>query len=443
MDQFRYIETTYADPEGVTPGPTATIGFSVTNKGFSLLGYLWKVDRFVELYSIRDKYRESWSRLCRSNRKLEEESLQAMGPSGVSHGMIRASTQIIFEVIELLQSESQTDIADAIWQSLSDINGGKSRCPESVSDFSEQLTVEKRKGMFWLERSQDGLFQQKWLIDRIMLQGGFWVGRLVRRSTDFEYSDRVSTEDDEKVTDSVNGLVDCAPQEQMLEEKLRSHGPESVKLSRVLSEAVSIARESAQHYPLDSIDRSSVSAILFYWNKRINEAPQKSENVPQHEMIKSFSDYQLYLSVMTRLLKKAGMELDDELLRVDDPSSRNVSVGTLLAMVAEGSTTATDPDGRGSPAYLRRQCALFDIEGDISGQVLVLTPFQKRLETIPRPEHRSMSVSWVVQPVSNVEGSGDKEETDFLRMRETFKTSGMVRGMWKLMVQPMNRYVLV
>ena len=432
MDQLRYIETSYADPEGATPGRTATIGFSVTNKGLSLLGFLWKVDRFVELSSIRDKYRESWSRLWRSNTKL---------------GRNRASTQIIFEVIELLHNESQMDIADAIWQSISNINWRKMRCPESVSDFPEQLTVEKRKGMFLLEPSQGGLFQQQWLIDRIMLQGGFWVGRLVRRSTDFEYSDGECTEDNENVTESVNDQVDCASQEQILEDKLCSPTQEHEKLSKLISEAASafhadhVAGEPAQRYTLKSTDRSS---IPLSWNKRINDALQKSDNVLKHLNIRSISDYQFMLSVTTKMFENAGMKLDDEEFRVDDPDDRYMSVGTYMAMAAEATMMAIDLDGRGSPESLRQQRALFDIEGDISGQVLVLTPFQKRLETIPRPENRSMSVSWVVQPVSHVDGSEDKEGgLNFFGVRETLQTSGMVRGMWKLMVQPMNRYNLV
>ena len=55
-----------------------------------------------------------------------------------------------------------------------------------------------------------------------------------------------------------------------------------------------------------------------------------------------------------------------------------------------------------------------------------------------------MSVSWVVQPVpDHVDGSEDEEKFGFMTKRETLKTAGMVRGMWKLMVQPTNRYVLV
>ena len=47
--------------------------------------------------------------------------------------------------------------------------------------------------------------------------------------------------------------------------------------------------------------------------------------------------------------------------------------------------------GRSSQATLRQQREVYDIDGDISGQVLVLTPFQKRLEELPRPDTRSKS----------------------------------------------------
>ena len=92
-------------------------------------------------------------------------------------------------------------------------------------------------------------------------------------------------------------------------------------------------------------------------------------------------------------------------------------------------------------ASFRQERAIFDIQGDTSGNVLILTPFQQYMEILPRPEARSMSSSWVVQPVSEAQESevGDKK----VYREETLKTAGMVRGMWKLMVQPIDRYNIV
>ena len=126
---------------------------------------MWKIDHFVELASIKHKYRESWARLWRPSTRLKEQSLEATEEPYRFHKVSRvhwlAVTQIIFEVIELLRAENQTSVADAIWHSVTNANWKKGRFLESVAEFPEQLTVEKRKDMFRLERSSDGSIEHK------------------------------------------------------------------------------------------------------------------------------------------------------------------------------------------------------------------------------------------------------------------------------------------
>ena len=127
------------------------------------------------------------------------------------------------------------------------------------------------------------------------------------------------------------------------------------------------------------------------------------------------------------------MESDSQ-EEVDDPISKsNISTEPLVEFAA----SLSNHYGRNSQSFLRQQRAVFDIEGDASGQVLILTPFQKHLETLPRPDTRSMSVSWVVRPLSHSCVTQDERDIEILR------SSGMVRGMWKFMVHPENWYNLV
>ena len=185
MKQLQHIRAKFVDPEGATFGRVAPVTIRVTNKGLSLPGFLWKIDQFVSLTPVKDKYAESWFRLWRPNTKLEQRSLQAMDAfHKTSRIQWLAITHILFEVKQLLREETQINVADAIWHSVANTNWRNGNCPESVTDFQEQLTVKKRRGMFRLEERSDGLFEQKWLIDRIMLQGGFWIGRLVRTSSE-------------------------------------------------------------------------------------------------------------------------------------------------------------------------------------------------------------------------------------------------------------------
>ena len=142
-----------------------------------------------------------------------------------------AITQIIFGIMELLRKKSRISIADAIWHSVGNADWRKGECLESIAEFPKQLTVEKRKGMFPLKDSQDGSFQHKWLVDRIMHRGGFWIGRLVRHSTDHDYSDAISTTYRENNIMSGNDQGECAPQDQQLEDKSNSSAQEHAKLN--------------------------------------------------------------------------------------------------------------------------------------------------------------------------------------------------------------------
>ena len=311
--------------------------------------------------------------------------------------------------------------------------------------------VEKRKGMFRLKRSQDGSFQHKWLINRIMLQGGFWVGRVVRRSTDHEYTDETSTDDAENDTVPRDDQADCAPQDGKLEDEIRYLTQEHAKLKIEESGAAlavkedNIARESAQRSCLESADRPMVPAVSLSGGERIIslEFFHKWYKDYGQCIVNSPLGYQMITSMIMKCTDNAIMTMDDSDEKVVDHIGRSMFHGTLPETLAESVIMANNIDGRNSPAYLRQQRGIFDIEGDTSGQVLVLTPFRKRLETIPRPESRNMSVSWVVEPVPQVDEHEDKGNVDFMKRRETLKTLGMVRGMWKLMVQPSNRYLLV
>ena len=384
MKQLQHIRARVVDPEGATFGRVTPVLFKVTNKGLSLRGFLWKIDEFVSLTPIKDKYAESWLRLWRPNTKLEQQSLQATAKPHAFHKTSRPHwlviTDILFDVIRLLREENRINVADAMWHSVTNTNWRNGSCLESVIDFPEQLTAEERRGMFRLEEASDGCFEQKWLIDRIMLQGGFWIGRLVRHSSHLDYIDWISATDGEKNTLSGSDHIGFVSQDQRPEENFSSP-------------------------------------------KNVSKATSRP----------NYSEYQTALSMMTKLIDQHMLMESDNQKEVDNPIIKNFSTEKLVEFAA----LINNMDGRNSESFLQKQRAVFDIEGDASGQVLTLTPFQKRLETLPRPVTRSMRLSWVVQPVPNhVEGFEDEGE-------ETLTTVGMVRGMWKLMVQPENEYVLV
>ena len=365
-----------------------------------------------------------------------------------------AITHILFEVILLLHKDDQISVADAIWHSVMNAHWRKGNCLESVSDFPEQLTIEKRKGMFRLDKFPNGSFEHKWLVDRIMLQGGFWVGRLVRLSTDheFSYSDTVLTGNTENHTTSVDDRVGCTAQDQRLEEKFDSpvqqHAELNIEIPRAASasQAYDVAIIPRHQSPSISADGSSVLAAPHspIEQARSPDSFRQLDRPYEQRFSRTHSNYQLMLSMLMQISNQVSITSDDIEEEVDHPTDSHFAFKTPpAAALIDFAALMYNMDSKNSQRTLQQQRAVFDIKGDTSGQVLVLTPFQKRLETLPRPITRSMSVSWVVQPVplsgrsEDMEGPGRPEEEEIL------KTSGMVRGMWKYMVHPENRYKLV
>ena len=352
---------TDADFRGATLGRASSLAFWVTNEGLSLFGSMWKVDQFVELLSIRDKYKESWSRLWRPNTRLKKQSLEATEKNHTFHTITRAhslaATQIIFEVMKLLQKEGQTEIADAIWHSVTNIEWRKGDCFDSVAKFPKQVTLQRRKGMFRLERShdEDGSFQQKWLIDRIMLHGGFWVGRLVRHSTDHKYTGETFTEDGKKDTMSGEDQVDPTPEYQKWRDEfcfpVQKPNMET-SVTRAVLEAFLGARRSGQRTHFAAGNRSVIPTTPHSRNEQAESSDSfpKFENDNKRGIEYTISDYQTTLSMITKLADKAMLEWDDYEEQIDNPDGRNKVAGAFPDAAVDIAIMLSNIDGRNSPA---------------------------------------------------------------------------------------------
>ena len=197
-------------------------------------------------------------------------------------------------MIGQIREDNQISIADAIWHSVMNADWRKGECLGTVADFPEQLTAEKRKDMFRFDQTWDGPFQYKWLLDRIMLRGGFWVGRLVQLSTDHDYTDRYSTKDGDNDTVSRDDQIDIAAQDQQPEDKFRSSTQEHAKMNIEILGAASAfqadntARDSGQRSPLPSINRSSVAV------------PHRISTNDHKQYLGTHSGYQLLASTLMK-----------------------------------------------------------------------------------------------------------------------------------------------
>ena len=464
VKQISYIEADTFNPGGPTMGRDSSLTYRLTNEGLSLLGLLWKIDCFIEIASIKDKYRESWSRLWCTNDQGEKRSSN-MTEEWYGHRSKQerdrsrwlATTHIFFEVLMLLRAERQLAVADAIWQSVLNArwhrySGTQEKpFPETVADFPEQMRVENRRGMFELDQSPDGAYYQKWLIDRIMLQGGLWFGRLVRLSSDQEYTEgfSVPSEKFDSKEQPAGDPAICTTQDRLQGGEIsRSSTQEATfRCEKLAGNAggatdtrTAVDMKPADHWP--TLEPAGISPIMsepHHQDRRATtrESLADSEYLETPRSNKSYFQNQLTFSFLlkqTSAIQTMQDPEDDNSVHDDINTALVTSPQALMAFAA----SIQHMDGRNSEASLRNQRAIFDIQGDLSGHVLVFTPFQQHLETIPRPEARSMSVSWVVQPTSQPSGPEDQ-----ISRGETLRTTGMVRGMWKLMVQPPNLYKLV
>ncbi|KAJ4169822.1 hypothetical protein NW754_005969 [Fusarium falciforme] len=160
--------------------------------GLSILGHLWKKDRFISLESLQIKHARSWEQLRtgKGHSKPDGETVRL------------ATTHIMFKIIETLVSKGEKELADSIlnstsnryWNSHSDLDD----MIESVDEFPPGLQVENRAGMFALDPALDGRYHQSWIIDRVMEQGGLWSWALVNNTPKSDLTAEASEQEADK-----------------------------------------------------------------------------------------------------------------------------------------------------------------------------------------------------------------------------------------------------
>lgn len=116
---------------------------------------------------------------------------------------------------------------------------------------------------------------------------------------------------------------------------------------------------------------------------------------------------------------------DEQVNIPKDPERQGKKFDAFKATAAQGdimAALATQLHQLDSRAELSRNMderrSVFDIDGDESGDCLIFQPYHMMLESIPRPELRSLSISWKVERVANAPP-------------DTFTTYGKVKGMWR------------
>ena len=163
--------------------------------------------------------------------------------------------------------------------------------------------------------------------------------------------------------------------------------------------------------------------------------------------IPSYNGHQdrLFRHSLLSNLTSLASNMSDENKQEDpmDPMTFASTQGENIAMVV-----SVCSDGI-SHKDIEESRSVFDVDGDISGKCLVFQPFHMLLESIPRPELRNMSVSWIVERVDNgaavrTDNNADESvEKNKQGEKLVFKTHGSVKGMWKYNLRVGNRFLLV
>lgn len=377
------------NPFGVSSAGDAAAYMTFSEKGLSMLGTLWRVGEFIHMTPIQTKHADSWVRMRQAKGRLR--------PS--QRTIHLATTQIIFEIIGYLCSINEKRLANSIFNSTSNWHWQqRSRkvrpfgMVESVDDYPVGLRVENRQNMFSLDLSADGWYHQCWIIDRIMNNGGVWVGCVVIKEHN-KHSDE-GQERNANIPDMPNRPQLYNSGTYTFNTSHKTYEPGSIQATdqeRKLFEPETDQSAQMRHGRVASshVDRMTMTAI----------ATMFSEHVAAHQ--------------------PATL---DERQFITTPKA-TASFLALLARERYGASSMFETDAQ------RR--AIFDVDGNAEEGVLVLTPMQRVLESIPRPAMRGMSVSMVVKRTENAVDD---------RTTANLWVQSMAKGMWEFSVVPSGRY---
>lgn len=365
----------------------------------------------------------------------------------------------LVRILYLLRNKNELEVADAIWQSIRKDNWEIRQTFEanqargwfnSVTDFpplkedgTMPMTVQVMIDMLQLDWEREGAFHQCWLIDSLMRDGWMAVGKFVR----------VSMHDEFELHPEWNEDLE-PPSEEELIEKYGDSGHSSSQIEDLaLSPKIPIMPTS------DIAATSSTSSEIIPSPSAHSAIPELALTQDQPAQPYDFSqhgDVQLFKQIM----KSSFLSLIEDLpsrnmadltpLPIKDRDSKEMQNIFAAAALYGGMETEWQEAARGKGVgRLGSMRAVFDVngllktkeelvgkEGDGEGTVYVLTPYDERTERLPHTEARVMSMSWVVEP------TGECPDGQ-MGVREVFRTSGNVRGMWRMVDRPLTGYLLL
>lgn len=376
--------------------------YSLTNAGLVVPGCLWKLNTFLDLTEIQRRYRPGWRKL--QVRRNKGSSIDA---DRLEEEYRLATTHVLFEILLTLKAAGEIHAADAIWQSTFNYQWqirSNMFDNETVAEWPEKLQVYNRVGMFEVETNSSGDYNCAWLIDRVMKNGGVWIGSLVNGTGAAANDEIIQDSPASQLNDLAQDVLERIQTEHTTTKSSRTRSQKS-KTSKI----VGITKDKGKS---------------FEWDHDVKPSHRKWQHLA--------ANVQATLSNIISHSDTIG--LDARTL----PSTENLLKFAWTKLFA-GTTRSQSND-------LDNQRAVFDIDGAPDGTVLVFSPFKRSLETLPTPATRTHPISWVVETVGGRERPGEQGREGAATAgpgSQALRTGKMVRGMWTLQDIPGKQYTLV
>jgi hypothetical protein len=380
---------------------------------------------------------------------------------------IRITKFLLIEILYILKGKGEIAVADAIWDSVRSDKWEMRQtlvemgCYNSVADFPEREDGQPLAFSTGIDDlidldldAKDGYYQS-WIIDRVMRHGCLWSGRLVRVSKDDEFHLHpawLQGEEEEEVEMKTNesDALPAAEQVYQTDGPTNQNHPKKSALETTMPNPTE-ASNSTGFPPADKTEN---------WNERIDM--QLFKQLMQSMFINAVKDIEHHMGdVKGNSMDYLGPALSDE-------SKKNMSGAALWYF-----GTKNQWNNERDEEKMRGLRCVFDIDGsdgmkgqigeeepkqklvepatmedteskrkhyaESDGSIFVATPYNARSERLPHSEGRTMSMSWIVQPLDG----GIEDKADAEGIREAFCTRRMVKGMWRFLDEPAMRYRLV
>lgn len=370
---------------------------------------------------------------------------------------------VIMSTLLHLYENNEVELAHSIWQSLrADAVSRDEDLPDQVGEWikTDSRVREDPGSLLQLDPNRDGSFNQIWLFERIMTDGFVWVGqyqclnmpsveshrRKVQKGKQHSPGNNSTSTQGHEPVQSRSGrsiLADILHNCLQTRFDVLDHNGELVDLFRRDGTSEPHPEPKGdQHRTKDETGRLQLRSRSHH-----SPAPQ---SILQQQQTKSL----LQIALIQQFMKRG-----DSHRLGNGPAS---AVANIIAYCITRGTGIWSPEVE---RHRASQVACFDVDEPC----LVFTPYDTAREMLPHPTTRSMKICWVARSLSadrdigaavimsdgeaasRAHGNALSEGSECIKSKEQeagdivqgeeYKVVKMVKGMWRIMEIPKQKYM--